>query len=296
MRKALTVFLVLLLIIMIAVPVSANGPVPAPYYRISLTNLPEGTAYVDMLIFLPESSPLYTDLEAKNLPDNFSEDAQIITFSQDDYRSYTFHCRDAVSSIAVQRDNYVTFFGDDWDDEHNRYVSESGAIRLAMLDENGEILRVSGVLKLNPGNMFLISRNNCLYDGKMDHLEVGGMFDWLYFLSYLGISIFGLLMTCLAEWLIGIVFRFNSSNRGLIVKVNVVSQLLMRFMFAFLYQSVFRSYAVLTMVLEILIYGSEFAIYRKKMADVSVRKCIAYTITANTVSLLIGLYINRIFV
>ena len=50
-------------------------------------------------------------------------------------------------------------------------------------------------------------------------------------------------------------------------------------------------YMIAVAMLEILVYLGEFLVYRKRMGDVSLNRCIAYTLCANTASLMAGLLI-----
>ena len=79
MRRKLVLILALLIMVSVCIiPVSANGVPPMPFYSIALSNLPEGTVYVDLLVKLPQDDSAYTPLVAENLPDGFAEGTVVL--------------------------------------------------------------------------------------------------------------------------------------------------------------------------------------------------------------------------
>jgi len=52
------------------------------------------------------------------------------------------------------------------------------------------------------------------------------------------------------------------------------------------------AYLIETIILEVLVYGAEFWIYRKKFQEVGTVKIICYTVVANTLSLLLGIFLD----
>ena len=141
------------ILLLLPVQVFANSPPPPEWFTAELRNLPKGTAYVDLLIYLPESDPHYTELEEANIPEGFSARAEIVTYCLDDFRSYTFHYRDAKSAIDVRNTDRAYFCFDNPSgnlipEENIRYghmddIKARGKIRLAMLDAQGNIIHIS---------------------------------------------------------------------------------------------------------------------------------------------------------
>ena len=78
-RRLITFFLAALLLFSCPTIAFANSPPPEPWYTFLLTNLPEGTVYVDLLIRLKDTDPMYVDLVTENVPETFAEDADILT-------------------------------------------------------------------------------------------------------------------------------------------------------------------------------------------------------------------------
>lgn len=99
----------------------------------------------------------------------------------------------------------------------------------------------------------------------------------------------GIVITCFCEWLVSLVFRLDRRNTRLILWTNVVSQILMWLSYFLLHNFLDRIWIIV--ILEVLIYTGEFLFYWRKMHAVSWKKCLLYTVTANTASLLLGLLI-----
>jgi len=303
-NRLLTLILTMVLLAcMLPLKVSANSPEPTPYYTFYLANLPEGAEYVDLLIHLRETDEMYTDLITENIPDSFSQDAQILSYCENDYRSYTFHYRDALSMIKIGRDGDVRYFtGDEakWDEAHIRFdhaadIDARGQVMLAMLNAQGDILQISQPLDLTNVSKFSYRLGDFYYDcatGELiiEHIENNRLDPPG---QYIASSVFGILITCLLEWLTSGVFPLKG-YRGLIVGTNVVSQILMRMGYALLYLYSPFGYGTITLGLECLVYLGEFLWYRWRMKGVTWQTALGFTITANTLSWLLGHFINLI--
>lgn len=303
-NRLLTLILTMVLLAcMLPLKVSANSPEPTPYYTFYLANLPEGAEYVDLLIHLRETDEMYTDLITENIPDSFSQDAQILSYCENDYRSYTFHYRDALSMIKIGRDGDVRYFtGDEakWDEAHIRFdhaadIDARGQVMLAMLNAQGDILQISQPLDLTNVSKFSYRLGDFYYDcatGELiiEHIENNRLDPPG---QYIASSVFGILITCLLEWLTSLLFPLKG-YRGLIVGTNVVSQILMRMGYALLYLYSPFGYGTITLGLECLVYLGEFLWYRWRMKGVTWQTALGFTITANTLSWLLGHFINLI--
>lgn len=109
---------------------------------------------------------------------------------------------------------------------------------------------------------------------------------WLAFLPFLA---FSMVMTCFSEWLVSLLFQLNHRNDRLIIWTNVVTQILMWLAYILLYGYLLLDKVLVIVTLEVLIYTGEFLFYWRKMREESWLKCLIYTVTANTASLLLGL-------
>ena len=295
-RMAALLIAAICLFACLPVTVQANSPPPAPYYVFELSELPEGTVYVDLLIKLPESDPEYVALEESNLPEGFSSDAEIIGFCEGDFRSYTFHCQNSKSLIRIQDDDRVYFFVDDLSDysqefkiEHKENVDSVGWIRLAMLDEQGNILKVSPVFSVKSRQFFGSVSGRFQYNGTTDEYIAETDISVSGILLYLILCMSALVLSCLIEYLVAIPFGLRKQYGSKIILVNIVSQIAMHLSYILLYSIVFWRYPYAVILLEVLVYSGEFMIFRRIMREKSLTKCIGYTVAANTASLALGL-------
>lgn len=288
-------FLLLLTVFLVALPmsVSANAPASAVEYYIYLTELPEGTVYVDLLIPMERSDPHYTDLVVQNLPEGITPESQIVTYHKDGFCSYTFHYRDARSDMSVGKDNAVSFFGEysamsvlDYD--HLEDIYDRGEIRLAMLDQQGNILQVSSRFSVILRNPFAYSTGSFYYDAATDQWEQSSVISAIGVILYVFISIVGVIITCLVERLTAWPFGLGKTYGLTIILTNVVSQIIMRVLYIFVDMLFLRNYVLAMILLELLVYTFEYLFYRKRMKDMSWKRILAYTVTANTASLIIG--------
>ena len=304
MKHILRCFCILLCVVAMAAFVlpmsaSANGAVPSLWYAVYLENLPEGTAYVDLLIPLEESDPHYY-AGLSNSSVGFSPEAEIMTYCEDGYRSYTFHYADAKSRITPERflgesTLCVTFFESDLSAPnaytHLEDVESRKWIRLAILDADGNILKVSEKCDLRVG-FFSYSLNSFSYDGLSNTLEMETSVSAWSVLVFLLMSIVGIIVTCIVERHVAWPFGLGRNYGGTILATNILSQIAMRAASALLYGWVIKSYIVNLILLESVVYAGEYLFYRKKMRDVSQKRVLFYVITANTASLLLGGILN----
>lgn len=311
-RHICEVLLVLILLISVfPLPVSANSPASAPWYTFKVLNEPAGTVYMDLLISLDETETYYCPLVEENIPKGFTEDAEIISYCEDGFRSYTFHYDGARSKIRLNNQDEVTFFIDStniYDEEaytkaelHQDDIESRGKIRLAMLDAQGNILQVSSTLSIVPSGLFSYSLGYFTYDASSDWLDMKTDSNFMAILLFIIIGIGGIVTTCVTEWLVALSFDGIKEYSRQIVLTNIVSQLIMRLgqmllLKAFYLWDIFVQYLIMVAVLEILVYFCEFLFYRILMKSVSWKRCLAYTVCANTASLLAGFLMLIIFV
>lgn len=297
--RILTLALTLILLTcMMPLTVSANSPPPPPHYMFQLTNLPEGAAYVDLLIPLETHNEKYVEFDPGKLPNGFSSDAEILSYCENGYRSYTFHYLDAVSAPLLNEEGQVFFFVDaqyvkDYSgkaqDFHREEIYDLGRIRLAVLDRSGNILHVSPVLTLTSRDYFSYLDNDLYYDAetrefRVEYLEKFSAPGWYVVLAFIG-----MVVTCITELFLAMLFCLLKGNIGTIFLTNCTSQILMHTAYLSLYSVVFWKYSQLVILLEVLVYVGEYLWYARKMPSTSRLRVLLYTITANTASLLLGL-------
>jgi hypothetical protein len=280
-----------------------------PRFVFELLNAPEEAVYMDLLIRMDETDPRYCELEEDNLPNSFSESAEIITYFEDGFLSYTFHYRGAISQIQLNEKSEAVFFVDSTRriysgdtiiaEDHKQDIETRGKIRLALLNAQGDIVKVSRSLSIRPSGLFSYSLGTFHYDAAQDCLKVDSKSNLGAILVFLIVGIGGIIWTCFIEWLVALSFDVVRKYSRLTVIVNIVSQLIMRVgqmlllnvMYVF---DIILVYLGMILLLEILVYLGEFLLYTRLMKDVSWKRCFAYTVCANTASLISGLLLFSI--
>ena len=297
-KKHLLTLLLSIIMVLCILPlrVSANGPAPTPWYSIEIDNPPEEMAYVDLLIYLPTDDPMYTELNTDHLQDGFSENAEIIAYCENNYRSYTFHYYNALSVIDPNAQSIVKFFADDTGTDvrfsHVDDIAQRGDIRLAILDTNGNILKVSLLLPQNSNEFMAYSLGSFRYDVQTDQWEVDASISSWGFLFYLLISAVGIALTCFVETAISRLFRMDKDDRRIVLVTNFASQVIMRIAFVVFYSYVFWKYAYAVIALELAVYVAEYLVYCRTMPQLPWKHRAAFAVCANTASLFIGSAIN----
>lgn len=300
-RNSFFILLVLtVLIVLNLLPaILFSGRESAPYFEFETQNLPEGTVFVDLLIHLPEDDPMYIPGDSGKLPAVFMGNDQILHYCEEDYRSYTFHYRDALSRILLTERGRVFFFTDSGDYfdvnrvryEHREDILARGDVRLAIMDSKGNILQISRPHSLKSKGLFSVTLGYYVYDGEKDELVVKDYSAVSELRQALFLTLLGLALTCFLEELVAWLFGLGKENRRLIRRTNLISKPLMRTLQGCVtalplgYGSSLP-YLLAAILLEILAYLCEYLYYRQSMENVPRGRCLLYTITANAVSAL----------
>ena len=105
MRKYKKLFLTLVFLLATAfslpVSVSANAPMPADHLTAILSNLPDDAVYADLLIKIDENDPKYVEFQPNAGVYIASGASELVAYSKDGFRSFTFHYKDANSNIRI---------------------------------------------------------------------------------------------------------------------------------------------------------------------------------------------------
>lgn len=289
MKKHLCRILCGMIILVLAVSILplnafANGPAPMPELYFKLSNLPEGTAYVDLAVCAPESE--LTDL-AQEPPEGVPHDSPLVRGEYEGYVSYSFRVRHASSAIVQDRQGCVHF-------SHSEEIPQWGKVRLVMADSQGEILKISQPFDILPKGLFESSLNWFEYDAQNDCLQMDTHVYSVAWFIYIVVSLVGILLTCGVEWGVAAAFRLTAAYSKIILLTNVCSQVVMRILFVILYNLLPR-YILVMALLETLVYSGEFVVYQMTLFGFSTKKRLLYVLTANTASLVAGLLLNLYF-
>lgn len=293
---------VLLFVVAFSLPVSvsANAPVPAKHLTAILSNLPDGVVYADLLIKIEENDPQFVDFQPNAFAQSASEAKELVAYSEDGFRSFTFHYKNAQSDIQIKyynnynnNDLYFVAFCRDF--EYYYYLTQYEDlcknyrdIKIALLDQDFNIIAVSESAQLPQQSNTLRFNGNISYDYITNAIDCSTSFDSHYVFFAILYSILIMLMSIGSETALSRFFGFDREHRRVIFIVNVCTQIAMRV----LYVALPFTYLIETCILEMLIYSVEFLAYKKRFWDIRTRKLAYYTIAANTLSLILGIFLD----
>jgi hypothetical protein len=304
MKKTVYLVFILALGVLFLLPfkTSANSPGPGTKVEVTIEQIPESCVYADLLVRIDSSHVIYTtnNIEyGKRL--GLDEHAEIVTFDEDGFTSYTFHFRGAVSDNLLSHETgegYIARFAYDTEERYDSMYSAlntleriSPVLKLALFDAEGQILEISDEFCIVPDQGYFLGYVN--YSPADDSIHVSvyrnvliDMMDFLLFVLIAGFL--RILFSVAAETLIAVPFKLKPYRR--IVVTNLITQIILTIAFA---MSGFH-YLITLIAVEAFVYIAEFIVYMILYKDVSRLKILMYTITANTVTLGFGLLLNAL--
>ncbi len=290
--------------------VSANGPVAPPWLSITLSGLPKNVLYADLLIKIDSKSPQYTPLNTQALEQfGFSPEAGIVAYHSEGFQSFTFHYANAASSIDIYRHyngqsepvpgsgyGHIEFaHGAVYDGVVSQYENlrkNFFTMRLAFLDAAGAVVSVSKTFELPRINHYRIFSHMSYHYGS-GQVTMESFENPSGFLFYIFSGIFFAGISAALEAITAIFFFRNRDKVEVVIKVNAVSQALMRILYVAM-AIAGLPYLLSIIFLEALVYTIEWRVYRnsKIMAGERNKKLLAFSAVANTVSLVVVAYLN----
>ena len=297
LKKLFFVFIIVyILVFSSALPVFANAPMPADHLKVVLSNLPDDAVYVDLLVKINQDDPNFVDFQSNNYSDSVSKASEIVSYSDGSFYSFTFHYKNSKSNIKIEHyydDLYYVDFcnGLNYQDYLTQYESLRNHyrdVKVALLDKDFNIIVVSESIQLPKENNAFVFDGEIYFDFNTNSLDFDTRIN-PYFVVFGGFfSILIMLMSIGTETVISLLFGFRGRQTLTILIVNICSQIIMRL----LYLVLPFTYLIETIVLEVCVYTAEFLIYKKYFKNISTIKIAGYTITANTLSLLLGIFLD----
>lgn len=305
MKKITFIIICLSFICLTPFSTSANSPGPGTKIEIAIDQIPEGCVSADILVKIDPSHEKYVAFNSeygKNL--GLDEQSEIAAYYEDGFTSYTFHFSGAVSENLLKYETgagYVAIFAYYTEDSNDSFFSAlnelerySPILKLALLDEEGEILEISDEFSIVPDKGYFLGYIQ--YSPSNDSITVSvhkntfsHIFDGIGFILALLIAGFmRITFSIIAETLIAVPFRLKPYYR--IIITNLVTQIILTLSFAL---SGFN-YLITLIIIEALVYIAEFIAYTILFKEVSRLRILVYTIIANTVSLRFGLLLNEL--
>ena len=285
MKKAVFSFLLLLVAAMSlsALTASANSPAPPTYFDYTVINAEENVKFADVLIKIAPGDADYAYFNRDNPVSEMVEvNSKIVTYHEDGYRSMSFHYAYAVSSLQLQGAIKII---------NSLPINDiTPSIKIALLDADGNILKISPEISVIPDS-YQLSPRAVRYDAVSDTLEVQFVKDSFYGGPYMSIwfsftVLFQMALSILCEALIALAFRLRPVYK--IILVNIVTQV------AFVSCILWGGFDYLTVLIvgESVIYVAEFLAYLLLLREQPKWRLAVYTVVANTASLLLGYFLN----
>ena len=129
---------------------SGQGPKPLPWIRCqpTIAGRPVNAVFIELLVQKEDLDEWYTDFEPSNgTKFGVSPSSEIALYTSEGYVSFTFHCRNSVSSIWLgnQENHYSenVFGGDENDEKALELFDRFKTIRFVFLSVDGDILAVT---------------------------------------------------------------------------------------------------------------------------------------------------------
>lgn len=284
-RCLILALFILLALVIVPQSALANSAPPPPFCVVELGNLPQEACYVDLLVPLTENDKAFC--AADTLPDGFTKNTPIVSYCENGYMSYTFHYTGSSSRFVIQ-DSRVTFFEENM--VHYNLFRNGVQLKLAVLDSSGNILQISAPFSLDDIGFLNSQTGWVYYDGATQEVEIGQTESGVA--TFFFITVGGIVVSVACEVIVALCFRIKKIKA--VMRVNLVSQVLMRMLFFLLNGTLVFSYVFLIFVLELLVYWAECAVYSRIELDYSGIKIKKFTLVANAASLIVGLVLTNI--
>ena len=108
-------------------------------------------------------------------------------------------------------------------------------------------------------------------------------------LVYIIFALGGMVLTVIVEAFAVRMLRSYGNFSTLVVVTNICSQIVMHGVNLCLSPYLYHHKLLLLVILELIVYATEFFVYRRKMRSLPAKKVLIYTCVANTLSLVTGI-------
>ena len=307
MKKIFTVLAVLLLslaaFLVRPAEAFANAPLPARFFIISMENAPENAYGVDFLLQkekIPQEK--YTEcntkaLEAAGLPAG----CELAVYENDSWVSFLTHHSEAefegdLAPVPGKPETLVSYTAN----YGYKELAESGNVRLAVFDKEGNILSVSDPFDVKVSTPHH-NYSNLQYDAasgqaycvtlmeelqnhgqKPDHHAPTGNFFLI--LASIALLAAAALVTMLIEFLIALIFRLKPAGWTLLVNFfsNIIFNLLV--IIFCIGKTEPLPYGIFVPAGEVLVVIAEYLVYTQIYKELTHRRLLIYSIVANLFS------------
>lgn len=289
----------------------ANSPAAAGWIVISPENVPEEAVFLELLIPMSQEDPHYRSFNQSGANETgLTSSAPIVGYMDEGgYISYTFHMENAVSKLKLEKRDgeqdgcYPCRFGEGafaGSQSHLEYIQRNfKTIKAALLDAEGNILAISHAASIDPGRSGYLS-GSIMYDCETGQLSPGFYEgNTLGIILMIGMVLLAVPFTLAVRALFSstvesaVSLAFGIRPRSTVFMVNIISNLTFNLLLI-LCTGLFRiPYLVFVTAGEIVAAAAEYSIYCRVLKSFSRTRLMAFSVTANLASLVLGLGLNH---
>lgn len=282
----------------------ANSPARARSVVITPRNIPEGTRFLDLLIPMSKDDPYYCSFnQSMGEATGLTGTAPIAGYTDEDgYISYSFHMEGAVSDMLLEETIYSYAFGEGayaGGQTHLEYIQQNfGTIKVALLDGAGEILAVSDEASIKTGRSGYLA-GTIAYDCSMGRLSPSiykgngiGMLPAATIVVLLSSAALAVraVFTAAVESVVSLVFRIRPWTTVFVV--NMISNMIFNLLLIMGTAMLQIPYLSFVTAGEIIVVWAEYSVYRRRLVSGSRSRVLGFTITANLISLILGILLG----
>ena len=293
-RVSLWLMLLVLCAAVFPLGAAANSPAPPNYLYMEITGAGETATRADVLVELSPEDERYTPLNRSVLSGaRLPEDAPIVSYHEEGFVSLTLHLKGVSENDRLTEAFEGKVSGLILLPSSNQPLDKIvSRVKVALLDDEGRVLRVSPAAELTPpdADSFLRTLH---YNVQADTLTASYTNYYHGSAARRGLPplwavLARLLLSVGVETVIALAFRLRAVWK--VAAVNLATQLLL---IVFLSLSGLP-YAAAVILGEIAVYAAELIVYLFLYRDVSRWRLLGYTALANTATLAMGLLFNQL--
>jgi len=289
-------FVVLLFAVMVllavVLPVKANSPVPGAGITIYLTEKPAvEVAFIDLLVPLSAESSNYCNYNSDNgRLYGIGENSDIVACQEEGFVSYTFHYAGAVSGMTIETVKIPEAlpYEVDFENAMEDLKGKADDIKIAFLDSTGNMISVSEPVSIADTSIGYFVGSINIEPETMRIVDDG------YYISAMTIIFLPFMMiprvavSVILETLIARLFKIIPLRK--IVILNILTQLVLSLFMI----TTGLSYWTSLIIGEIMVYVIEAVIVLLLYKSIKREKLFIFVVTANTLSLGLGIWLNSI--
>ena len=289
--KFLVYILIIVAFIATTLRVSANSPGPTNRIMVYFgTEYSEEFTFVDLLIPLATNSSEYIAYnEVIGEEYSIDSDSQIVNYSEDGFVSYSFHYKEAVSSMEIEEPREYSSSKAEFPEAKGSLLRDKmEVIKVALLDEKGNIVHVTEEIRIGGMKVYVFWGTIRIDPHTFEVVDNGSSLNFfaLIFISIL-MSI-RITFSVSTEVLVAHLFKIPKLHK--IALLNIAAQVILTIFM----METSLPYVHAVIIGEIAVYLIEGIALTQMYKTIKNSKLIICNVVANTVTLCLGLLFNMV--